>query len=215
MIIDLINSGIEKYEYTIEGREIETLIVYSPGRKEKDSIKKLYEKEGYSEQVKQLILNDELEILTININHLDGIVVVFRSITSHYNVYYCLDQIKGFIVTDHMVNMLSYIEPDRREIDIEGVMDSYIYQFNYGVNTPVKGIFRMGAGDRLFYQSGKMDIDTIQKLMIYKYDYTRENGIRVLDKELSEALDRMVHNNTINTLSGGGRFRINSDVFGE
>lgn len=211
MVIDIANQYVTKMDYQEKQQLIETIFVFSPDNKTIESIRKEYENAGFNRKVKNIIQNDETEISYIQVNYQEHTVSAFRSITSHYEIFY--SQIKSsiadsketreLIITDHIINMLGYIPVSERRVYLEGVCDVFLYQHSYGKDTYIKDVYRLGCGEELSFREQKLSVKNVQMLELGKYDLKKENGAVVLERSLREACEKMQKKESINTLSGG------------
>lgn len=210
-MIDIANQYAVKIDYQKDGKLLETMILFSPDIKIIKNIRIKYENTGFSKEIENIIENDQTEISYIQINYLKHEIFAFRSITSHYELFYYEQKILGkgyeverdIIITDHIINMLSYLPVSKRSLCIEGICDVFLYQHSYGKETYIKNIYRLGYGELLSYQENKISVQIVQTLELGKYDLKKEQGADVLENSLREACQKMQKKESINTLSGG------------
>lgn len=206
MIIDIANQYAVKINHQIDQKLIETIVIFSPDSRVIESIKKEYERSGFNKEVENIINNDETEISYIQVNYKKPMVMAFRSITSHYEIFYKEVNKEGkrdIIITDHIVNILSYLPVLERSICLPGICDVFLFQHNYGKETYIKNVYRLGYGEKLSFKEQRISVEIIQKLELEKYDLKEENGVDVLESSLQEACMKMKKVDSINTLSGG------------
>lgn len=203
MIIDLVNPFVQQMKYEREGDVIQELYLYSPDDNCIQAIKNSFMEEGFSVAVQKLVQEDETELTYILIDYVQEIVRAFRSITSHYEIFYYQQSRGGVILSDHMANMLSHIPSDERSVSIEGVCDSILYQYAAGKDTFVKNVYRLGYGETLEAGKGRVDTTLTQKLQISRYDLSGMDGSDVLEQSMREACGKMRKADSVNTLSGG------------
>ncbi len=205
-MIDIANQYAVKIDYQKDGKLLETMILFSPDIKIIKNIRIKYENTGFSKEIENIIENDQTEISYIQINYLKHEIFAFRSITSHYELFYYEQKIleKGYeverdiIITDHIINMLSYLPVSKRSLCIEGICDVFLYQHSYGKETYIKNIYRLGHGELLSYQENKISVQIVQTLELGKYDLKKEQGADVLENSLREACQKMQKKESIN-----------------
>lgn len=203
MIIDIANRYIYSIEHVREGKTVGQLILFTPDSQTAKKIEKVYEKDGFCKEAEDIIMDDETEISYVSVDCVKNSVEAFRSITSHYELFYYTSPDGNFILTDHMVNMLSYIPAEDRRVCTEGVCDVALYQHSYGKETYVKDVYRLGYGEKLVYGQGKLTVAITQYLQLGRYDLCKENGADVLERTLADACRKMRKSDCVNTLSGG------------
>lgn len=211
MIIDITNSCAVKIDHYASNKLAESIFIYAPDCETLNNVKKQYEKEGFSKKLKQIIQDDEMEISYIQVNWNSHSLIAFRSITSHYEIFYkkinLQNKIKGktgdIIITDHFINILSYIPVFERSVCLSGVCDMFLYQHNYGKETYIKDIYRLGYGEELAFNNNRIYVKQIQLLQLRKYDLKGQKGTHILEEALKKACGKMKRTESINTLSGG------------
>ncbi len=203
MIIDIANKNVMKMEYHQEGQICSRLYLYSLDRAFENKLRQCYEKNGFDKEAEQLIADDETEVSYIHINYTKQEVVAFRSITSHYELFYSELPDGRKIITDHMRNMLSYIPLKDRKVSVEAVCDVALFQHNYGRETYLKNVYRLGLGECLTLGHDKMQTQLIQLFELQKYDLKGERGEKVFEDSLRSACSKTMEKDAINTLSGG------------
>lgn len=203
MIIDLVNPYVHQMKYKTESKVAQELYLYSPDDKYAERIEKVFDDEGFSNNAEKLIKEDETELTYILIDYQDRSVSAFRSITSHYELFYYQSEDETTVLTDQMVNMLSYIPVADRQVGIEGVCDTVLYQHCYGRDTFVKGVYRLGGGERIEIRNGRVELSLVQKLQLGRYRLEGESGADVLEESMRSACMLMKRKYCVNTLSGG------------
>lgn len=203
MIIDIANRNVRKIEYYCGGEICSRLYLYSPDKGFCDNLRRCYEKNGMDKDAERLIADDETELTYIHLDYRENKVVAFRSITSHYELFYTVLKNGKKVFTDHMRNLLSYIPVKEREVAVEAVCDVALFQHNYGKETYIKGVYRLGLGELLTADSEGIRTRQEQMLEIGKYDLSGERGEKVIYDSLCLACDKMVEKGAVNTLSGG------------
>lgn len=202
MIIDIVSPYSVQLNCFISNHT-ESMIALSADKAKIRRLSDEYPKQGFSDSIKSMVFDDETEITIINVNFSSHEVYAFRSVTSHYELFYYIHN-NQLIITDHMINMLSYIPVSERSVDLDGVCDTFLYQHNYGTHTSVKDVWRLSLGEELCFSDGKASTKIVQKLELNKYpEFSERNGSDVLADLLSESVRTMEHEDSLNTLSGG------------
>lgn len=203
MVIDLVNPFVQRIQYKTEGDIRQELYLYSPDGNRIAEMQKEFEQRGFGVGIRQQIREDETELSYLFVDYADHLIRAFRSITSHYEFFYCILAKDSFIITDHMRNMMCRLSGKDREVSIEGVLDTVLFQHNYGRDTYLKGVYRLGYGEELKVQDGKVSVSVSEKLALGKYELKHENGADVLEHSMREACRLMRQEDCVNTLSGG------------
>lgn len=203
MIIDLANHYVQKMEYYQGGGICSRLYLYSLDKKFSEILCRCYEKEGMGKETERLIADDETELTYIHIDYRQNKVTAFRSITSHYELFYTVLKNGKKVLTDHMRNLLSYIPVKDREVAVEAVCDVALFHHNYGKETYIKGVYRLGLGEILLADYEGIRTRQEQVFEIGKYNLSGERGEKVIYDSLCFARDKMIGKGAINTLSGG------------
>jgi asparagine synthetase B (glutamine-hydrolysing) len=179
----------------------ETLLLLSPNIKLIKEIELAFSTDGFSEKVSNLLFQDDLEVTYIFIRQDSNStnIKAFRSITSHYELFYYIKD-DEIVITDHFKNILSYLPVEDRKISSDGFMDLVLFQRNFGKETLVKLIERLGHGELLEYIDGSTKIDILQKV---NASSNMGQDYRVIDSIINDILKNIMKDNSINTLSGG------------
>ena len=153
-------------------------------------------------------LSGELTLIRVHSQGKDCLsIFAFRSITSVYELFYAKTCSNDIILSDNFKNVLSILKKDEREISKEGIIDLFLFQRNYGDQTYLKNIKRLGHGESLTIDSQELSFTTkvIQKLETAQREINLEKGIDIIDDILSKYCTDIVNQsfNYINTLSGG------------
>lgn len=201
MLIDIVSPFSEKTEYRRDGKVMETMILFVPGECAGNAVREEFSNHGCSERLKELIRDMDTEI-TVLFTDAANRIRVFRSITSHYELYYMV-RAGEFMISDHIRNLLCRIPVPERRVDLAGVCDTFLFQHNYGAHTTIREITRLGAGEYLCFENGRLTVELLQKVRIGAYDLRGADGTEVLENTLKNAVETMQREDSINTLSGG------------
>lgn len=203
MIIDLINPFVKQIQYKAEGKLLQELYLYSPDDSRIAEMQKEFERGGFGDGISQQVREDETELSYVFIDYADRVVRAFRSITSHYEFFYCTSTQDQLILTDHMRNMMCCLPDSDKAVSIEGILDTILFQHNYGMDTYLKDVYRLGYGEVLEAKNGTVSVSVLEKLELGRYDLKHESGADVLERCMQEACSHMRHKDCVNTLSGG------------
>lgn len=203
MIISITNQHVKKMDYFQEGRVCSRLYLYSLDGAFENKLRQHYEKQGLCKEAQQLIADDETELSYIHINYQSHEITAFRSITSHYELFYSELPDGGKVITDHMRNMLAYLPFKDRAVSVEAVCDVALFQHNYGKETYLKNVYRLCLGESLIFRHGTIQVQQTQLFELQKYDLRGERGEKVIEDSLRSTCSKIMEKDAVNTLSGG------------
>lgn len=204
-MIDLASQYAVKFDYWENGRLAESFFLFSPDDEIKEKVKAEYENHGFTQEILHLVRQDETELSYIRADYKKHSIHAFRSITSHYEIFYKKTTFvpEGIIISDHLLNLLSYLPIQERNVCLAGVCDMFLFQHSYGKETYYQGVYRLGCGEELLYQNQELLVRQVQRLQLQKYDLGGRDGADVLEQSLREACAKIQKPESVNTLSGG------------